>query len=1269
MTERRLPVKQLVILSICRFAEPIALTSVFPYIPEMMESFGVPENDIARWAGFTSAVFSISQAVTAIPWGAASDRFGRKPTILIGLFNTMVTMLLFGFSTSLPMAITARALQGLGNGNVGILRTTVAELCPWKELQPRAFSIMPLVYTVAAIFGPTLGGSLSNPLRVDPRKPRGSKFLERFPYSPPNLVAASFFTIGIITGWLFLKESSEKKKHDRDLGLIIGDSITAFVRRILHIPKKQKKIHPEREPLLSQTKVFHDEEAAPNAVDAPRRESRPRVRDVLSYQTTLNLVVYTLLALYTLAYDQIIPVFMHHPPMAINDPKVSLPFKFTGGFGIDSQRIGAIFTIFAITSVLSQFLLFPVLARRWGVLHCLRIAFLIFPVVYFLTPFVSLISDPLTKEIVMITLLIIRGVGGTFAFPTSTIMLTNSATSLRVLGTINGLATSVSAVGRATGPATIGGLFTWSLKKGYVIIPFWTLSLISLLAFIPTLWLEEGKGFGDDPDSDVDSVVSASAPSDEIAQIEDDCALSESEYGEPTNLLSHASTRDSETSWSARDVGQYKASEKCIAKKCEEEEFGACGHKLIPLRACLLLLDEELALFTSTSYNWTAGKSSTKWYFLDIKSGDVTEAPIDSSVSEVVWIGATNTSVLYINGTNDDIPGGVTLYTADLGAEELEPKLVASLNAPFSGLKAAQTESGAINFVVNTLAYNNGSAYNPDLAVTPKSSGQVYDANFIRHWDTYITAERYAVFSGVLSSGYGGYSLDGELTNLLTGINASITRPETPVQPFGDSGDYDISPDGSTVAFLTKAPELPKANYTASYIYIVPHDGSEAPVAINGPGSSAPGTAQGASEAPRWSPDSKKLAYAQQDGISYESDRFKLYVASIDGLDSEVLPVAEDWDSSPSSLAWSQDGENLWVVSELYAANRLYIVPIDADASFTPTNITGPSPNLADFAVLPNGDALISASASWSSRIFYTQGVESEAEVLFTANEVDPELAGLLPNSTTNFWYTGGDGDPIQSFVYYPSNFSTDTKWPMILIVHGGPQSSQGDSWSTRWNLRLWAEQGFVIFVPQFIGTPSYGQEFTDKITNNWGGTPYKDLVALVDHIEANVSYVDIDRAVAAGPSFGAFSINWIQGHDLGRRFKALVSHDGKLNQFGAYATDELWFIQHDQNGTIWNDRENYAIWDPLSHAANFSTPHFIIHNDLDYRVVQSEGVALFNILQSLGVPSRFLHFPDEGHWVLNRDNSLVWHKFIFNWLRYWVGLDEELISEGVITQ
>ena len=613
----------------------------------------------------------------------------------------------------------------------------------------------------------------------------------------------------------------------------------------------------------------------------------------------------------------------------------------------------------------------------------------------------------------------------------------------------------------------------------------------------------------------------------------------------------------------------------------------------------------------------------------------------------------------------------MTCIEGKRSADRLSSSLVASLNAPFAGLKAAKTADGSINFVANTLAYwGNGSAYNPELVAKPKSAGQLYDAGFVRHWNYYITEQRYAVFSGSLSKGNNSYSFNGEIKNLLQGINSTVTHPESPVQgSSSDPGDYDISPDGSKVAFRSKSPDLPKANYTASYIYVVPHDGSEVAVAINGPGTTAPETAQGASGYPTWSHDSSKLAYGQQDGIDYESDRFKLYVAEIDGLNSKVHSVAEDWDSSPSGLKWSPDDVDLWVVSELHAANRLWLVPHDAAADFKPINFTGPDSVLSDFDIHPDGSAFVSAAASWTSRMFYKQYPQKDKDVIFTANEVDPELTGLLPNSTSNFWVENEDGDQVQSFVFYPTDFNPEEKYPLMFIIHGGPQSTQGDNWSVRWNLRLWADQGFVVVATQFTGSPSYSQAFTDKIQANWGGSPYNDLVTVFNHIKANISYIDTDRAIAGGASFGCYMTNWIQGHALGREFKALVCHDGKVNQVASYSTDELWFIQRDNNGTIWNDRANYEKWDPIIHSANFSTPEFIIHNDLDYRVLISEGLQTFNILQSLGVPSRFLHFPDEGHWVTKRDNSLLWHKSIFNWIRYYAGLDEELIQEGVIHQ
>jgi dipeptidyl aminopeptidase/acylaminoacyl peptidase len=411
---------------------------------------------------------------------------------------------------------------------------------------------------------------------------------------------------------------------------------------------------------------------------------------------------------------------------------------------------------------------------------------------------------------------------------------------------------------------------------------------------------------------------------------------------------------------------------------------------------------------------------------------------------------------------------------------------VASLNAPFEGLKAAKTADGSINFVVNTLAHwGNGTAYNPEMAPKPKTSGQLYDAGFVRHWNYYITEQRYAVFSGVLSKGNGSYSFNGETTNLLKGINSTVTKPESPVQGSSSNpGDYDISPDGTKVAFLSKSPDLPKANYTASYIYVVPHDGSEVAVAINGPGTTAPSTAQGASGYPVWSHDSSKLAFGQQDGISYESDRFKLYVADIDGLNSKVNSVASEWDSAPSGLKWSPDDADLWVVSELHASSRLWLVPHDAPADFTPVNFTGPDTSLAEFDIHPDGSAFVSAAASWTSRMFYKQYPKEDKKVIFTANEVDAELAGLLPNSTSNFWVQNEDGDMVQTFLYYPTDFDSSKKYPLMFIIHGGPQVAQGDNWSTRWNLRLWAEQGFVVAVTQFTGTPGYGQAFTDKVSS-----------------------------------------------------------------------------------------------------------------------------------------------------------------------------------------
>lgn len=504
-----LPWQQLVILSICRLADPIALSSVFPYLPEMIESFGVPQDEVSKWAGITSAVFSLSQACTGVAWGRASDRFGRKPVILVGMMCIMSTSLLWGFSKSLPLALLARCLSGASNGNVGLMRTAVAELVPERELQPRAFSIMPLVWTIGSILGPGFGGALADPAHKYPTVFGMSKFFRHYPFALPNLAAAGFFLVGLTVGFLFLRETLETRRRTPDFGRKLGQLLLkpCTQRTKAGLPHDEE----QSASLLKHSRVSSTSSSVPETDVGTKAKhvnhviaKPPSYREVFSYQSNMNLLVYTLLALHSIAYDQVLPVFMHFPRQTdrSSNPNVRLPFRFTGGFGIESDRIGLLFMAYGLVGVFIQIFAFPILARRWGVLNCLKIVSLMFPIAYLITPFTALLPSPLAQQLGIFTVMVFKCCASIFAFPCTTILLTNSATSLRILGTLNGMAVSISALGRAAGPAIVGWTFTLGVDAGYAIIPFWTLAAFGITAAVPVWWLVEMEGFGGIEDGD-----------------------------------------------------------------------------------------------------------------------------------------------------------------------------------------------------------------------------------------------------------------------------------------------------------------------------------------------------------------------------------------------------------------------------------------------------------------------------------------------------------------------------------------------------------------------------------------------------------------------------------------------------------------------------------------------------------------------------------------------------------------------------------------------
>ncbi len=249
-----------------------------------------------------------------------------------------------------------------------------------------------------------------------------------------------------------------------------------------------------------------------------------------------------------------------------------------------------------------------------------------------------------------------------------------------------------------------------------------------------------------------------------------------------------------------------------------------------------------------------------------------------------------------------------------------------------------------------------------------------------------------------------------------------------------------------------------------------------------------------------------------------------------------------------------------------------------------------------------------------------------------------------------SFWFIGANKTKVQGFILKPPNFDANKKYPVKLLIHGGPQGAWGDDWSFRWNPELFAANGYVVVMINPRGSTGYGQKFIDEINGDWGGKPFVDLMRGLDYAEQKYPFIDKNRECALGASYGGYMIDWILGHT--DRFKCLVSHDGMFDTISAFGTtEELWFPLWEFQGTPWTNRKSYDKWSPSNYATKFKTPTLVVHGQLDYRLDVSEGLQLFTYLQLLKVPSKMLYFPDEGHWVLKPQNSRLWYQTVNGWV------------------
>lgn len=587
---------------------------------------------------------------------------------------------------------------------------------------------------------------------------------------------------------------------------------------------------------------------------------------------------------------------------------------------------------------------------------------------------------------------------------------------------------------------------------------------------------------------------------------------------------------------------------------------------------------------------------------------------------------------------------------------------VVSVRTPPEHIRFVRTSKAAGTLVFAATVYDDG-----DLDKVPEHDaseqakswalGMVYDATMVRHWDRWLNPfKRKQLFAVDIrkNATTQQWRVDGHIRNLMKG-----TRLETPVGPLGGPADFSVS--SHWVAFTAKDPELPPAWHTRQQIYLVPLDGSAPPKRITAR------EGHGWAGVPVISPQEDMVAFLQQDKDGLESDLKVLQTYSLENQTQSEF--ARDWDVSPDTLTFSPDGKFLYATVTEDEQRPVYQIEVHG-------------------AKLGHRQAVVSQFSASSliplrdgRLVYFLSSLHSPNDVfLRTESGSTHRLTNFLRWSDAHkdidmgprperFTWKGADDVEMHGWILKPPSYEEVVReggrWPLAVLIHGGPEGDWSDGWSVRWNPTTFAAAGFVVVTLDPSGSTGFGQAMTNRVLEHWGDRVLEDVKKGVHHILQTQKHVDPERVVAAGASFGGYMINMLQGHNDDKLFKALVTHDGIFNALSMYySTEETYFAESEFGGVPWENPDLYEKFSPHRFVAHWNTPHLIVHGGKDYRLSPAEGISAFHALQRRRVPSRLLFFPDEGHWVQDPRNSLKWHEVVLAWLQQWSSSDAAAASE-----
>ncbi|MDR1076476.1 MAG: S9 family peptidase [Xanthomonadaceae bacterium] len=527
-----------------------------------------------------------------------------------------------------------------------------------------------------------------------------------------------------------------------------------------------------------------------------------------------------------------------------------------------------------------------------------------------------------------------------------------------------------------------------------------------------------------------------------------------------------------------------------------------------------------------------------------------------------------------------------------------------------------------------------------------KASGVVYDRLFVRHWDTWADGRRSALFVAPLPEEANGARRGASVKAVTEAIAVSASLDgDIPSKPFGDVGEYAWAPDGQSIVGSIRVAGKGEAWSTNFDLYRFPVNGRMAPVNLTA-GNPAWDTD------PVFSADGQKLYYRAMKRAGFEADRFG--VMELDLASGRSREIAPAWDRSAGGLVLSQDGAALYTTADDLGEHPLFRIDIATgqvrkivgDGTVSAVEIAGPTLAFTRNS-LRGGDQLFVAQLDGASPRAITRSTQ----------EILPQVRF---GEYAQFNFKGWNDETVYGYVVKPWNYQAGRKYPVAFLIHGGPQGSFGDSWSYRWNPQTYAGQGYAVVMIDFHGSTGYGQAFTDAISQHWGDRPLEDLRKGWAAAQEQYPFLDGGNACALGASYGGYMINWIAGNwhsPVSGAWKCLVNHDGVFDTRSmGYVTEELWFPEWENGGTPYGNPQAYERFNPVNHVIQWRVPMLVVQGGKDYRVPVDQGLSAFTALQRRGVESRLLYFPDENHWVLKAQNSILWHDTVNDWLKQHLG-------------